>query len=130
MSNQDERVLHLRNLVKEKTEALGPKPEVKYQTNLKFEGKNILTMTLETLVLTLSEAMGKSEKFNLAAQMVDVDLDNPYQDIIDDIVLRAQVLKYNEKQAELQSLVQTLDELRSEELKRSDSLDSIEKLLK
>lgn len=130
MSNQDERVLQLRNLVKEKTEELGPKPEAKYQTNLKFEGKNILTMPLETLVLTLSEAMGKSEKFNLAAQMVDVDLDNPYQDIIDDIVLRAKILKYNAKQAELQDLVQTLDELRSEDLKRSDSLDSIEKLLK
>lgn len=130
MSNQDSRVLQLRNLVKEKTEALGPKPEAKYKTNLRFEGKNILTMTLETLVLTLSEAMGKSEKFNLAAQMVDVDLDNPYQDIIDDIVLRAQILKYNTKQAELQSLIQTLDELRSEDLKRSDSLDSIEKLLK
>ncbi|WXB47781.1 hypothetical protein WCWAEYFT_CDS0079 [Vibrio phage VB_VaC_TDDLMA] len=130
MSNQDSRVLQLRNLVKEKTEALGPKPEAKYKTNLRFEGKNILTMTLETLVLTLSEAMGKSEKFNLAAQMVDVDLDNPYQDIIDDIVLRAQILKYNTKQSELQSLIQTLDELRSEDLKRSDSLDSIEKLLK
>ncbi|UOK16871.1 hypothetical protein [Vibrio phage phiKT1024] len=130
MSNQDSRVLQLRNLVKEKTEELGPKPEAKYKTNLKFDGKNILTMTLETLVLTLSEAMGKSEKFNLAAQMVDVDLDNPYQDIIDDIVLRAQILKYNTKQSELQSLVQTLDDLRSEDLKRSDSLDSIEKLLK
>lgn len=130
MSNQDSRVLQLRHLVQEKTEALGPKPEAKYKTNLKFEGKNILTMTLETLVLTLSEAMGKSEKFNLAAQMVDVDLDNPYQDIIDDIVLRAKILKYNAKQAELQSLVETLDELRSEDLKRSDSLDSIEKLLK
>ncbi len=130
MSNQDSRVLQLRNLVKEKTEELGPRPEAKYKTNLKFDGKNILTMTLETLVLTLSEAMGKSEKFNLAAQMVDVDLDNPYQDIIDDIVLRAQILKYNTKQSELQSLVQTLDDLRSEDLKRSDSLDNIEKLLK
>lgn len=126
----DTRVLKLREIVKQKEEALGVEPKAKYKTNLKFKGLNILTMQLEGVVKCLAEVLYEQEEFEQASKLIGCDFSLDYRDLIDDLVLRGKILHYKERKKELDVLKKQLDSLRSEDLRRNDELDDLEKLLK
>jgi len=126
----DNRVIELRKILDDKVKNLGVEPKAKYKTNLKVGDVNVLTLNLDNCVKLLAEILSKQDYIQKAVVMVgDIKIDD-YQEVINDLVLRCKILKYKKDKLELDALQKQLDNLRSEELRKNDSLDELEKLLK
>jgi hypothetical protein len=128
----DDKIRELKEVVAKKESALGEKPKSVYKTNLKWSNTNILTLQLEGLVDLLSEVLYREEKNKEASKLLGLDDSHTSNlgDYKQDIILRGKILKYDQDKKELDAVKKKLDSLRSEELKRSDELEDLDKLLK
>ena len=132
MKDNDDKVKHLREVVDKKKRKLGDKPSTTYKTNLKYLGKNILTLSINDLVEVLSDILYKIEKYEEASKLLGVEFtkSSDLSDYRDDVITRGKYLQYNEKVKELEQIVTKLNNLRSEDLKKKDELADLESLLR
>lgn len=128
----DYKVLELKKIIDAKEAELGVKPKPNYKSNLKVHSKNILVMDIYEIINNISKILEFQDRAKRACHLVGHDFEdvNTYEDQLQDLILRGKILTYDKKKKGLDSFKAKLDELRSEELKKSDALSELEELLK
>ena len=130
-NTRDTRVLELRKVIKEREKALGSCPKADYSSNLQYNKKNILVLKLSEILESISQLLSQKDYFSKAEGLVGITSSGfPQQSILNDLVLRGKILKWQEGDMEIKELKSKLDALRSEDLRVSDELDDLENLLK
>lgn len=137
MMNNDERILKLKEEIKVKTEELS-KNKVKFvpQTNciLLYNGDtlNLNVLDKKTLIKVLVEL----HSLELSAIDLGINLDDyiiggySISNWTNDIKNKIEVVKYNDKKKELQSLEKQLDSLLSEGKQTELKIDALSEVLK
>lgn len=142
MAKHDDRIKALLNKIDSEKKALGSKPKLSWNTNCMFRYDDSRYFNLNTvrdvtvLVAALAFLLEKSARYQEAAEELEVEVPSfewsgfSLKEWKEDFQLKAQAIRYNAKQKELQNLQQRLKTLVSEEAKTEMALDEIEELLK
>lgn len=125
----DKRVLDLRKKVEEKEKALGTKPKADYKSNMLYNKKQILVMSLTEIRDSIADILYKKDKQQEANKLLDVELPISGEQYLQDLILRGKILSWENSHKEVEVLKRKLDSLRSEDLRISDELDDLESLL-
>lgn len=128
-TNSDQRVLALRQVIAQKTKELGKAPAAKYKSNLMYNSKNVLVLSLADIRLAIADLLVKQQMNSAVNTLLGDTAEFSSQDLLDDLVLRGKLLIHKTKESELVTLQTKLDNLRSEHLRVADELDSLEDLL-
>jgi hypothetical protein len=129
INNSDQRVLALRQVIAQKTKDLGKAPVAKYKSNLTYNTKNVLVMSLADIRVAIADLLVKQQMNSAVNTLLGDTAEFSNSDLLDDLVLRGKLLIHKSKEAELSTLQTKLDNLRSEHLRVADELDSLEDLL-
>lgn len=125
----DKRVLDLRKKVEEKEKTLGTKPKADYKSNMLYNKKQILVMSLTEIRDSIADILYKKDKQQEANKLLNAELPINGEQYLQDLVLRGKILLWEDGIKEVNMLKAKLDSLRSEDLRVSDELDSLEDLL-
>lgn len=134
MTNNDERILILKDSIRRKKEELGKRPKHEQITNymLEFDGEVVnihaispsralhLLVKLNSLYLSAKD-LGVEEDYKICGHKIE--------DWILDLKARLESRKYHEKQKALNSLEKELEDMLSNEKKVEMKLDDIQSLL-
>jgi hypothetical protein len=137
MSKNDEKIKELLEVISTKREELGSRPRMSLKTNGLLSTKdtviNINTINdIEGCVATASLIIRERDLYNKAAELLGVKTLTsseiagfPAEDWIDDIKLKASTIKWSLEDKKIKSMEKKLKDLRSEDQKTADELDSI-----
>lgn len=134
----DKRIQEFRSIIEKKKLELGPyeKPQYITNCNLCIMGTNVNILTIndiDKLIEIYSFISSNKASLINAATHFNEDCESVIQQLTDqlaDTSTRICHLQYRNKLAELNKMEESLDDLRSEELKTADTLNSIELFLK
>jgi len=141
MSKNDDKIKVLLAKVEEMKSSLGTKPKVSWLTNAVFKYKDGAYFNLNTvkdpsdLVTALSYLLEKESLTNEAAKRLGVESKSFVWDGFSvsewekDFKKRVEVIKWDEKKANLDATQKKLNQLMSEDARTGAELENIEKLL-
>ena len=140
-STNDSKIKQLLEAVAAKKEALGERPKPHWVQNGQvpaFDGSwtniNMITRMEDLLRITSGVILLRNSRKD-AAEMLEVPEEEASEIAIleghlQDLQLKAKIIRWELKKKKLSSMEQKLLELRSEDARTADALDSIEDLLK
>lgn len=115
--------------MKKKEKTLGTKPKADYKSNMLYNKKQILVMSLTEIRDSIADILYKKDKQQEANKLLNAELPINGEQYLQDLVLRGKILLWEDGIKEVNMLKAKLDSLRSEDLRVSDELDSLEDLL-
>jgi len=131
MSTNDNKIKDLLVVIEKKREEIGTKPKAAWKSNAVVKTSygtfiNINTVTtipdcVEVTAYVLMEQAYHRE----AAKLLDVEYQSPWDDYLEDLKLRASILKWDGNKNKLEVLEKKLKDLRSEDTKTADALSDI-----
>ena len=135
VNENDKKIKALLSATEAKRKELGTKPKPVWKTNGVIESTNINTInSTDKCVVLASRLMLEMSSTRDACEFLGVPLKGSehagyLKDALDDLKLRAQIVLWEAKKKELQTLEKRLKDLRSSDAKTEDALADISKLL-
>lgn len=129
-TQNDAKIKELLNQIEQKKTQMGTKPRASWRTNGVINEYNINTInSIGVCILLAAELLNQKKLRVEACEFLGVEsVDHSgIDDALEDIKLRAQIIKWDEEKKKLSALESKLKNLRSEDAKTEDALADIMK---
>jgi hypothetical protein len=133
MAANDTKIKELLAQIEAKKAQIGDKPRATWKTNgiIGEEKSNINLMKMEACVSMTSKLIQERDYRAAAVSWLGVPAmaDTSIQDALEDLKLRASILKYDEEKKKLTALEAKLKDLRSNDAKTEDAIAELASLI-
>jgi len=130
-TQNDAKIKALLQTIETKKGQMGTKPRAVWRTNGVIEEKNINTISsIDVCVALAAKLLLMKDSIAKACEFLGVpvkDSGTETEDALSDLKLRVEMLQWDMEKKKLTALERQLKDLRSEDLKTEDALDSIVK---